>query len=63
MPHTCVVADCSDFGEPSKSIGLEEFSEDNELKRNRQKLYIAFVQTKCAKWSPTATHIYIHTQI
>ena len=55
MPNTCVAAGCSDFAEPSKSIGLETFSEDNEFKRNRRRLYIAFVRTKCAKWSPTAT--------
>ena len=47
MPNTCAVAGCSDFAEPSKSIGLETFSEDNEFKRNTQRLYTAFGRTKC----------------
>ena len=61
MPNTCVAAGCSDFAEPSKSIGLEIFSEDNEFKRNRRRLYIAFVRTKCAKWYPQLQHAHVRS--
>ena len=54
MPNTCEAAGCSDFAEPSKTIDLQKFSEDNESKRNRRRLYKAFVRTKRAVWSPTA---------
>ena len=34
-------------------IGLHEFPEDNDSERKRRGLWIAFVQTKHPKWSPT----------
>ena len=42
MLNTCVATGCSDFTDPSKSIGLQKFSEDNESKRNRRRTHIVF---------------------
>jgi len=55
MHYRCVAAGSSNVPDPSKSIGLHKFREDNESERNRRRLWIAFVRTKRAKWSPTAT--------
>ena len=40
MHYTCVAAGCSDFADSSKSVGLHKFSEDNESKRDRQRLKV-----------------------
>ena len=51
--NRCVAAGCSNVSNPSKSSsGLHEFPEDNDSKRKRRRLWIAFVPTKSAKWSP-----------
>ena len=55
MPNRCVAAGCSNVPDPSKSIGLHKFPEDNDLEKKRRRLWVAFVRTKRAKWSPTAT--------
>ena len=55
MPNRCVAAGCSNVPDPSKSIGLHKFPEDNDSEKKRRRLWIAFVQTKRAKWSPTDT--------
>ena len=58
MPNRCVAACRSNVSDPSKSIGLHEFSEDSDSERKRRRLWIAFVRMKRAKWSPTdASHI------
>ena len=55
MPYRCVAAGCSNVPDPSKSIGLHKFPEDNDSEKKRRRLWIAFVRTKRAKWSPTET--------
>ncbi|CAB3981011.1 Transposable element P transposase [Paramuricea clavata] len=54
MPNRCVDGGCSNVPDPSQNIGLHKFPEDNDLEKKRQRLWVAFVRTKCAKWSPTA---------
>ena len=53
MHNRYVAAGCSNVPDPSKSIGLHKFPEDNDSERKRRRLWIAFVRTKCAKRSPT----------
>ena len=61
MPNRYVAAGCSNVLDPSRSIGLHKFPEDNDSERKRRRLWIAFVRTKRAKWSPTdASHIHAH---
>ena len=55
MPNRCVAAGCSNVPDSSKSIGLHKFPEDNDSEKKRRRLWIAFVRTKRAKWSPTDT--------
>ena len=38
---------------PRVFTGLHKFPEDNDSERKRRRLWIAFVRTKRAKWSPT----------
>ena len=38
---------------PRVFTGLHKFREDNDSERKRRRLWIAFVRTKRAKWSPT----------
>ena len=54
MPNRCVAGGCSNLPDPSQSIGLHKFPDDNDLDKKRRRLWVAFVRTKCAKWSPTA---------
>ena len=53
MPNRCVVAGCSNVPDTAKNIGLHKFPEDKDSETKRQRPWIAFVQTKRAKWSPT----------
>ena len=54
MPNRCVAGCCSNVPDPSQNIGLHKFPEDNDLEKKRRRLWVTFVQTKRAKWSPTA---------
>ena len=54
MPNRCVAGGCSNVPDPSQNIGLHKFPEDNDLEKKRRRLWVAFVQTKRAKWSPAA---------
>ena len=54
MPNRCVAGGCSNVPDPSQNIGLHKFPEDNDLEKKRRRLWVAFVRTKRAKWSPTA---------
>ena len=54
MPNRCVAGRCSYVPDHSQNIGLHKFPEDNDLEKKRRRLWVAFVRTKRAKWSPTA---------
>ncbi|CAB3993311.1 THAP domain-containing 2 [Paramuricea clavata] len=54
MPNRCVAGGCSNGPDPSQNIGFYKFPEDNDLEKKRRRLWVAFVGTKRAKWSPTA---------
>ena len=55
MPNRCVAGGCSNVPDLSRNIGLHKFPGENDLEKNRRRLWVAFVRTKRAKWSPTAT--------
>ena len=55
MANRCVAAVCSNTPDPSKSIGLHKFPENNDSEKKRRRLWVAFVRTKRAKWSPIDT--------
>ena len=55
MPNRCVAAGCLNVPDSFKSIGLHKFPEDNDSEKKRRRLWITFVWTKRAKWSPTDT--------
>jgi hypothetical protein len=55
MPNGCVAGGCLNVPDLSRNVGLHKFPGENDLEKNRQRLWVAFVRTKCAKWSPTAT--------
>ena len=55
MANRCVAAGCSNTSDPSKSVGLHKFPENNDSEKKGRRLWIAFVRTKRAKWSPIDT--------
>jgi hypothetical protein len=55
MPNRCVAGGCSNVPDLSRNIGLHKFPGENDLEKNRRRLWVAFLRTKRAKWSPTAT--------
>ena len=54
MPNRCVAGGCSNIPDPANNIGLHKFPEDNDVGKKRRRMWVAFVRTKRAKWSPTA---------
>ena len=62
MPNRCVAAGCSNVSDPSKSIGLHEFPENNDSERKRRRLWIAFVRTNrnVRNGPPQMHHTYVH---
>ena len=55
MANRCVAAVCSNTPDPSKSICLHKFPKDNDSEKKRRRLWIAFLRTKRAQWSPIDT--------
>ena len=61
MPNRCLAAGCSNVPDPSKSIGLHKLSEDNDSKRKRRRLWIAFVGGRNVQNDlPQMHHAYVH---
>ena len=58
MPNRCVVAGCPNVPDPSKSIGLHKYPEDNDSERKTETL-----DRVRAKWSPTDTHRSQHFKV
>lgn len=55
MPYRCVAGGCSNVPDASKNIALHKFpSESDDSEKKWWRLWVNFVCTKCAKWSPTA---------
>ena len=55
MPYRCVASGCSNVPDASKNIALHKFpSEFDDSEKKRRRLWVNFVCTKRAKWSPTA---------
>ena len=55
MPNRCAAAGCSNVPDPSKSVGLHEFPEDNDLKKKKETLDCVCVKKMCEM----ASHRYI----
>ena len=57
MPNRCVAAGCPNVPDPSKSIGLHKYPEDNDSERKRRRLWIAFVRNGL----PQIHHAFAHS--
>ena len=56
MPFRCVAGGCSSTPDVKNNIALHNFPVDDEScpsERKRRRLWVNFVRTKRAKWSPT----------